>query len=134
MRFSEYLSSFITPQMTLLEKFNALLKFLETHEFSEMENKPIAVNIFTNFVTGNINPETFEPNEIQEFKGTLCPLEIFDNDGGKAQINSQIQYETFNEETWYNQVIAVYKIGASDTGYVLLKSKKGKYYFWRRGL
>lgn len=29
MKFSEYLASSITPQMTLLEKFNALLKFLE---------------------------------------------------------------------------------------------------------
>ena len=106
MKFSEYLASYITPQMTLLEKFNALLKYIETHEFHEMENKPIAVEIFTNFVSENINPETFEPDETQEFKGTLCPLEIFDNDGGKAQINSQIQYETFNAEPWYNQIIA----------------------------
>ena len=29
MKFSDYLASYITPQMTLLEKFNALLKYLE---------------------------------------------------------------------------------------------------------
>ena len=28
-RFQDYLSSAITPQMTLLEKFNALIKFLK---------------------------------------------------------------------------------------------------------
>ena len=35
MKFSEYLASFITPQMTLLEKFNALCKYLEEHNFFE---------------------------------------------------------------------------------------------------
>lgn len=39
MTFKEYCSSFITPQMTLLEKFNALLKYLEQLEpkISEVE-------------------------------------------------------------------------------------------------
>lgn len=32
MKFSEYLASYITPQMTLLEKFNALLKYLKEDE------------------------------------------------------------------------------------------------------
>ena len=32
MKFSEYLSSYITPQMTLLEKFNAMCKWLDEHE------------------------------------------------------------------------------------------------------
>ena len=31
MTFNEYLASFITPQMTLLEKFNALLEFLNKY-------------------------------------------------------------------------------------------------------
>ena len=32
-KFSDYLASEITPQMTLLEKFNALLKFLKEHDY-----------------------------------------------------------------------------------------------------
>ena len=32
MKFKEYLASFITPQMTLLEKFNAMCKFMETYK------------------------------------------------------------------------------------------------------
>lgn len=32
MKFSEYLASSITPQMTLLEKFNALLQYVEELE------------------------------------------------------------------------------------------------------
>lgn len=32
MKFSEYLASYITPQMTLLEKFNALCKFVEEQD------------------------------------------------------------------------------------------------------
>ena len=32
MKFSEYLASHITPQMTLLEKFNELLKYLKEYD------------------------------------------------------------------------------------------------------
>ena len=32
MKFSEYLASYITPQMTLLEKFNALINFIEENK------------------------------------------------------------------------------------------------------
>ena len=35
MKFSDYCASFITPQMTLLEKFNALIKYLEKEKVGE---------------------------------------------------------------------------------------------------
>lgn len=34
-KFTDYCSSAITPQMTLLEKFNALMKYLTENEFAE---------------------------------------------------------------------------------------------------
>lgn len=134
-KFTDYCSSFITPQMTLLEKFNALLDYLKDFEIPEMDNKPIVVEEFTNYVEGNINPLTYEPTEDKEFKGISCPLEIYDNENGQCKINTQIQLETFLDVVdWYEQIIAVYQIGNSDYGFILLKSPNGKYYFWKSHL
>ncbi len=36
MTFKEYCSSYITPQMTLLQKFNALLKYVEDSQITKM--------------------------------------------------------------------------------------------------
>lgn len=44
MNFSDYLASAITPQMTLLEKFNALLEYLKTYEY---ENAVLYTHTFT---------------------------------------------------------------------------------------
>ena len=60
MKFSEYLASFITPQMTLLEKFNALCKYLDENEISKFYIHSIR---FTNgntlsFIDGNPNKYT----------------------------------------------------------------------------
>lgn len=46
-RFQDYLSSAITPQMTLLEKFNALIKFLKENNF---------ISVF--YSSENYNPTT----------------------------------------------------------------------------
>lgn len=73
MKFTDYEASFITPQMTLLEKFNAVLKFLEendktytqlyTHKITLndmtiiriVNNRDTQMNIFTTEMIGNIN-------------------------------------------------------------------------------
>lgn len=50
MKFSEYLASFITPQMTLLEKFNAMCKFL-SEEYKELYKHTISLRFGDSYKT-----------------------------------------------------------------------------------
>lgn len=79
MKFSEYLASHITPQMTLLEKFNALLKYLE--EYDTLEFTKIYKHIFVlqdNSLFEFYNNEskvsyTFEEiNSVEFVKKAIC--------------------------------------------------------------
>lgn len=87
MKFSDYLSSYITPQMTLLEKFNALLKYL--NDESLYKNK-LYVHTITlssgviSFIDTNENEytiaelkeENFFDKKINLRVGTYFPIRV----------------------------------------------------------
>ena len=54
-RFSDYLSSQITPQMTLLEKFNALIKFLKENNY---------ISVFYSQENYNIQTESYQKEKV----------------------------------------------------------------------
>lgn len=58
MKFSEYLASFITPQMTLLEKFNAMCKYLKENDTTPLYKHTI--NFSDSVVISFINTENKE--------------------------------------------------------------------------
>lgn len=60
-RFSDYLSSMITPQMTLLEKFNKLLEFLKENNYISVFYSSENYNPNTrNYQIGNVNTLNYE--------------------------------------------------------------------------
>lgn len=60
-RFSDYLSSMITPQMTLLEKFNKLLEFLKENNYISVFYSSENYNPTTrNYQIGNVNTLNYD--------------------------------------------------------------------------
>lgn len=116
MKFSEYLASFITPQMTLLEKFNAMCKFLETHDlglyFHEIK---FSDNSKLTFVSTKEEPFTMEDLNSGDFFDNLLSPKF--NDCVVLYVNRY----TFNVLYYYygtgitssslqNKVISLYRI------------------------
>ena len=54
-RFSDYLSSQITPQMTLLEKFNLMIKFLQENNY---------ISIFYSKENYNVQTESYQKEKV----------------------------------------------------------------------
>ena len=72
MKFSDYESSYITPQYTLLEKLNLILKFLEN---SQLEISIVDVDFDTDTGTGNLNDTQVKAIQSADF--VRCRNRIF---------------------------------------------------------
>ena len=67
MKFSEYLSSFITPQMTLLEKFNAMCKYLELTSFDALYLHKVRIYDRLEFSFLDTNAKEYTIEELLDF-------------------------------------------------------------------
>lgn len=91
MNFKEYCSSYITPQMTLLQKFNALLKYIEDSQITNMikayrVNVSVSNQLYSSFVLFSSHKiETRQ--DIEKYVETFVYGYILDDADNQCAIN-----------------------------------------------
>lgn len=112
MKFSEYCASFITPQMTLLEKFNALIRYLSIKENEEV--------LVLNTTSGVLSEEQEQIILVSEF------VRFQYSTGLNPLITLYRMRENFTETQ--NQNLIIFIANVEDVSYQLNYNKSTKSY------
>ena len=139
-RFSDYLASAITPQMTLLEKFNALLKYLEEEDLRKSEIYPAMFlqYEFPYYSSNSVMANGFEPEENYVLDIKTVPVVLGSNEWGFYVLDrksGQLAMETFglpDSKNEFNEILGLYfNNDTTNKCFILLKSPSGKIYLTR---